>query len=106
MTVAFDSIPFPGSRHVSCPTGEAFRVQTLPSTEDLAARRLATAVGRADETAFRELYDRYHERLFRFALVLGHGDEALAGETVQSVFVTAAAKLRRVESEQHLWNWL
>jgi RNA polymerase sigma-70 factor (ECF subfamily) len=40
------------------------------------------------------------------ALVLGHGDETLAGETVQSVFVTAAASLRRVDCEEHLWNWL
>jgi RNA polymerase sigma-70 factor (ECF subfamily) len=30
----------------------------------------------------------------------------LASETVQSVFVTAAAKLRPVKSEEHLWNWL
>jgi RNA polymerase sigma-70 factor (ECF subfamily) len=52
------------------------------------------------------LYDRYHQRLFRLVLVLDHGDEALAHETVQSVFVTAAGKLRRVESEGHLWNWL
>ena len=81
-------------------------MQTTPSPADTEARRLAIAVGRGDEAAFQQLYDGYHGRLFRFALVLGHGDESLAGETVQSAFVTAAASLRRVESEQHLWNWL
>ncbi len=55
---------------------------------------------------FRQLYDRYRPRLFRLALVLGRGDELLAQDTVQSVFMTAAAKLRRVDSEEHLWNWL
>ena len=73
---------------------------------DSRARDLAMAVARGDETAFAELYDRYQERLFRLTLALGHGDEALACEIVQSTFLTAAAKLREVQSEEHLWNWL
>src|SRR5208282_417492 len=55
---------------------------------------------------FREFYDRYHRRLFRFALVLARGDELLAHDAVQSAFITAAKKLHGVESEEHLWNWL
>ena len=78
----------------------------LASAADAEARSLAAAVGRGDEEAFRSLYDRYHHRLFRLALVLGHGDESLAQDVVQSVFVTAAKKLRRADSEAHLWNWL
>ena len=77
-----------------------------PAAEDLAARRLSAGVALGDESAFQELYDRYRARLFRFALVLGRGNETLAHDTVQNVFVTAAAKLRKVESEDHLWNWL
>jgi RNA polymerase sigma-70 factor (ECF subfamily) len=73
---------------------------------DLAAQRLSAAVALGDETAFRELYDRYRGRLFRFALVLARGDETLVQDSVQNAFVTAAAKLRKVESEDHLWNWL
>lgn len=106
MIAGLNSVPFPVAAHASCATEEALHVQTPSSTADAEARRLATAVGRGDEAAFRELYDRYHQRLFRFALVLGHGDEALAAETVQSVFVTAAAKLSSVEGDEHLWNWL
>jgi RNA polymerase sigma-70 factor (ECF subfamily) len=52
------------------------------------------------------LYDQYHERLFRLAVVLDRGDESLAHEIVQSVLLTAAAKLRPLESEAHLWHWL
>jgi RNA polymerase sigma-70 factor (ECF subfamily) len=73
---------------------------------DAAARRLAAAIARGDEAAFREFYDRYHRRLFRFAFVLSRGDESLAQETVQAAFVTAAGKLRSADGEAHLWNWL
>jgi RNA polymerase sigma-70 factor (ECF subfamily) len=106
MAVLITSMPFPVREPASCPTVKALEPQTTASAADAEARRLATAVGSGDEAAFRELYDRYRERVFRFALVLGRGDELLAQETAQSVFITAAAKLRRVESEEHLWNWL
>jgi RNA polymerase sigma-70 factor (ECF subfamily) len=85
---------------------EAPPVQSSDTKLDEDARRLAAGVARGDEKAFQELYDRYQERLFRFGLVLGHGNETMAGEMVQSVFVIAAAKLRAVDGEQHLWNWL
>jgi len=81
-------------------------VQPTFVAADAEACRLAAAVGRGDEGAFRELYDRYHARLFRLAVVLAQGNEPLASEVVQSVFVIAAGKLGKVESEAHLWNWL
>lgn len=85
---------------------EASTEPSATSEADAEARRLAGAVARGDEAAFRTLYECYHQRLFRLALVLGRGDESLAHDTVQSVFVTAARKLRRADSEEHLWNWL
>jgi RNA polymerase sigma-70 factor (ECF subfamily) len=78
----------------------------LSGDAEAEARRLAASVARGDEAAFRQLYDRYHERLFRLVLVLNHGDESLAHEVVQSAMLTAAAKLKSVESEKHLWHWL
>lgn len=85
---------------------EAFYVQADHLRSDSEARRLTSAVARGDQAAFKELYDCYQRRLFRLLLVLTRGDETLAEETVQATFITAAAKLRRVESENHLWNWL
>jgi RNA polymerase sigma factor (sigma-70 family) len=85
-------------------TVEAANVQS--SHADAEARRLVAAMARGDEEVFREFYERYHRRLFRFALVLGRGDETLAQDAVQAAFVTAAKKLRRAEGEEHLWNWL
>lgn len=80
--------------------------QPLTSALDGEAARLSTAVARGDDAAFRELYDRYHHRVFRLAASLGHGDETLARELVQAVMLTAAAKLKPVATEDHLWNWL
>jgi RNA polymerase sigma-70 factor (ECF subfamily) len=97
---------FPVREQTPHPIVESSSANTSTPGADAGARRLAAAVARGDEAAFRQLYDRYHQRLFRLALVLGRGDELLAHDTVQSVFVTAAAKLRRVDSEEHLWNWL
>ena len=67
---------------------------------------MAAEVACGDEAAFRQLYDRYHQRVLRLALVLARGEETLAHDAVQAAFVTAAEKLRRVEGEGHLWNWL
>lgn len=77
-----------------------------PSNADAQACRLAAGVARGDEVAFRELYDRYHQRLFRLAVVLSRGDEAIAHDVVQSTMLKAAAKLRPVKTEEHLWHWL
>jgi len=85
-------------------TVETASLQSSPADAD--ARRLVAAMARGDEAAFREFYEGYHRRLFRFALVLGRGDETLAHDTVQAAFVTAAKKLRGVDGEEHLWNWL
>ncbi len=104
--VTTTSMPFPALEPTLRPTALASSLQTSRFSADAEARHLAAAVARGDEAAFRQLYDRYRPRLFRLALVLGRGDELLAQDTVQSVFMTAAAKLRRVDSEEHLWNWL
>ena len=104
MTAAATSMPLPAQARTPRPTVETGSLQSSHANAD--ARRLAAAMGRGDETAFREFYERYHQRLFRFALVLGRGDETLAHDAVQSAFVTAAKKLRHADSEEHLWNWL
>ena len=84
----------------------ASAASTALESADVEARRLAAAVARGDEVAFQQLYDAYQPRLLRLAVVLARGDELLAGEAVQSTFLTAASKLRPVAGEVHLWNWL
>lgn len=106
MTVATPSMSLPVGVQ---PPSLAVETATPPpgaAVADDRARRLAAAIARGDETAFRELYDGYQIRLFRLALVLARGDETLAQDAVQAAFIIAARKLRGAESASHLWNWL
>jgi len=59
-----------------------------------------------DESAYRTFYDLYHQRLFRYLLVLVRGDEDAAREALQSTFVRMAKHIRRFEVEGQFWNWL
>ena len=106
MTVTAISMPLPVKAQTPRHAVETAGLHSDHTEADDAARRLAAAVARGDEAAFREFYERYHRRLFRFALVLARGDETLAHDAVQAAFLTAAKKLRGAESEAHLWNWL
>ena len=91
---------------MSCCLPAAASRPALTQGADAEASRLTAAVAHGDESAFQQLYDRYHDRLLRLLLVLSRGDESLSHELVQSVMLTAAAKLRPLGSESHLWNWL
>jgi RNA polymerase sigma-70 factor (ECF subfamily) len=106
MTVTVNSIPIAVREQVTFPPLKASGALLPASDRDSQARALTVAVARGEEAAFAELYDRYQGRLFRLTLALSRGDESLARETVQSAFLTAAAKLRKMESDEHLWNWL
>jgi RNA polymerase sigma-70 factor (ECF subfamily) len=106
MTVSATSMPLLLKVRTPRPTVETGSLQSNLAQSDAEARRITAGVARGDEAAFREFYERYHRRLFRFALVVGRGDETLARDAVQAAFVTAAKKLRAMESDEHLWNWL
>jgi RNA polymerase sigma-70 factor (ECF subfamily) len=106
MTVSTPSMSLLIRQQTARSTVETTGRTSTTSDLDAETRTLAAAIARGDENAFRTLYERYHSRLFRLTLVLSHGDESLAQDTVQSVFVTAARKLRHADNEEHLWNWL
>jgi RNA polymerase sigma-70 factor (ECF subfamily) len=107
MTGRLTLMPFlPGQSAAGASTLPVISRPAESDEPDAAARRISGGVARGDEEAFTELYDRYHGRLLRLTFTLGRGDEALSRETVQSTLLTAARKLKRVESEAHLWNWL
>src|SRR6478752_4718900 len=76
------------------------------NTSDDHACQLAAAIGRGDEKAFDCFYDLYHARVLAFALRLYGGNTHPAEDLAQQVMVTAATKLRAVDGEGHLWNWL
>lgn len=68
---------------------------------------LATArkVLRGDQAAFRQLFDQYFPRLYRFALSRLNGDADAAGEVVQQTFCRAIEGLDSYRGEAALYTW-
>ncbi|MEO7387614.1 MAG: RNA polymerase sigma factor [Gammaproteobacteria bacterium] len=68
---------------------------------------LATArkIARGDQPAFRQLFDEYFPRLYRFALSRLHGNADAAGEVVQQTFCRAIEALDSYRGEAALYTW-
>jgi RNA polymerase sigma-70 factor, ECF subfamily len=65
-------------------------------------RRLAAG----EDEAFREFQKIYFDRLYRFLLVVAHGNETQAQEAVQETFLRVARHIRSFENEEAFWNWV
>lgn len=58
-----------------------------------------------DQAAFRELFDDFFPRLFRFALARLNGDREAAADVVQQTFCKAIAGLDGYRGEASLYTW-
>jgi RNA polymerase sigma-70 factor (ECF subfamily) len=68
-------------------------------------RALARRILGGDEAAFRELFDRYFPRLYRFALARVGGDAQAAQDVVQQTFCNAIERLDSYRGEAALYTW-
>jgi RNA polymerase sigma-70 factor, ECF subfamily len=68
-------------------------------------RELARKILAGDERAFRELFDSFFPRLYRFALVRLRGDHDAADEVVQRTFCKAIERLDSYRGEAALYTW-
>lgn len=68
-------------------------------------RALVRRILGGDEPAFRELFDAYFPRLYRFALARLDGDGAAAEEVVQQTFCRAIERLGTWRGEAALYTW-
>ena len=69
---------------------------------DLAAAR---RILRGDERAFRELFDRFFPRLYRFALARVAGDHDVASEMAQQTLCKGIARIDTYRGEAGLYTW-
>jgi RNA polymerase sigma-70 factor (ECF subfamily) len=74
--------------------------------EPLEVAALTRRMVRGDEAAYREFYDAYFERLFRYLLVVTRGDEDAAREALQSALVRVVRHIRVFPSDTVFWSWL
>jgi len=68
-------------------------------------RAVARRILAGDEAAFRELFDRFFPRLYRFALVRLDGDVETARDVVQQTFCNAIERLDGYRGEAALYTW-
>ena len=59
-----------------------------------------------DESAAANFFNRYFDRLFRYLLVVAHGNEDLAREALSDAFIKAARHMKPMRSEEDIWRWL
>jgi len=69
-------------------------------------RQWTNAICKGDEIAFTRFYDIYSLRLYRYLLVLGKGNEAEAGEVLQTIVIKLARRFRVFDDERQMWRWL
>jgi len=67
---------------------------------------LTQGVANGDEAAARSFFERYFDRLFRFAVVLARGDEHLARDIVSIAMVKAVRSMRAMRTDEDIWRWL
>ncbi len=68
-------------------------------------RALARRILAGDETAFRDLFDRFFPRLYRFALARVGGNGDVAQDVVQQTFCNAIERLDSYRGEAALYTW-
>jgi RNA polymerase sigma-70 factor (ECF subfamily) len=83
---------------------------TDPSNPEMAElvhvdRALAHRILGGDEEAFRELFDRFFPRLYRFARARLPGDPDAAKDIVQQTFCQAIERLDTYRGEAALYTW-
>jgi len=69
-------------------------------------RALVAAVLRGDESAFREFFDRYFPRVYRFALLRLRGDIYAAKDVSQTTLTRAMRQIASFRNEAGLFTWL
>ncbi|HEX9054897.1 MAG TPA: sigma factor, partial [Gemmatimonadales bacterium] len=73
----------------------------LPASDE----RLAQLVATGDEQAFATLYDRYHQRLYRYCRSM-LGNDADAQDALQSTFAGAFTALAESRRDAPVRPWL
>ncbi len=68
-------------------------------------RAVVRRILNGDQAAFRQVFDSYFPRLYRFALARLDGDHDAAAEVVQQAFCNAVEALERYRGEAALYTW-
>ena len=79
-------------------------IKVLPDQIDW--RQLTTRIAAGDEAAFAHFYEHFFDRLFRYVLVMTHGDEQLSRDLLQKTMLKVVRYLKPFPDETIVWSWL
>jgi RNA polymerase sigma-70 factor (ECF subfamily) len=82
------------------------KIIPLPNEDAERIRAMTMRMANGDETAFKEFYECYCDRLFRYLLLLTRGNEDLARDLLQITMTKVVRGQREFRDEAQLWNWL
>lgn len=82
------------------------KIIPLPGADAERIRGMTARMVNGDETAFREFYECYCDRLFRYLLVLTRGNEDFARDLLQTAMTKIVRRSREFRDEARLWNWI
>ena len=82
------------------------KIIPLPNEDTERIRGMTVRMANGDESAFKEFYEGYCDRLFRYLLLLTHGNEDLARDLLQTTMIKVVRSPREFRTESQLWNWL
>src|SRR5687768_11860504 len=68
--------------------------------------RLTAALARGEEDAFRFLHAQWNARLSRYCFALAAGEEAIATELTQAVYLRVFKHIRSLPDEEAMWGWI
>jgi RNA polymerase sigma-70 factor, ECF subfamily len=74
--------------------------------EPLQIETLTRRMAEGDEMAWRNFYDQYFDRLWRYLLVAAQGGEDLARESLQAALVRVARHIKVFRDDDVFWSWL
>lgn len=77
----------------------------MSSVED-PERALVARLKAGDESAFREFFDQYFDRLYRYAMSRTRGNADMSEEAVQRAMIRAMRGLQGFRGEAALFTWL
>lgn len=77
-----------------------------PAADASPIAHLTRGLASGDEQAFRDFHRAYFDRLHRYLLVVAHGDETLAGDSIQETLCRVARHARVFHDERIFWDWL
>jgi len=82
------------------------KIIPLPIPDAERIRSMTARMAAGDETAFKDFYECYCDRFFRYLLVLTRGNEDLARDLLQATMTKIVRSGREFGDEARLWNWL